>query len=144
MGLDRQTGTASGRAVAEQAAIVKRFDNPERVLVLDKGRLEVITVGGKAIGKGSYAPGWRWSRCVTVPASARGRPLEQVGVVLTGRSKVLLPDEGEIDLTPGAFFHISGEYDQWVVGYRPCEILYVSGVEDLVRQVHRGEAPPPP
>src|SRR5256885_9982629 len=31
------------------------------------------------------------------------------------------------DLTPGDFFHVATEYDSWVVGYRPCEVLYVSG-----------------
>jgi hypothetical protein len=36
---------------------------------------------------------------------------------------------------PGDFFHIESEYDSWVVGYRPCEVLYVSGVEALVRRV---------
>jgi hypothetical protein len=35
---------------------------------------------------------------------------------------------------PGDFFHIASEYDSWV-GYRACEVLYLSGVEALVRRV---------
>ena len=62
MELRRQNGYASATAVAEPTAI-KRFDRPEQLLVFDSGRLEVITVAGRTIGKGSYAPGWRWSRC---------------------------------------------------------------------------------
>jgi len=137
MGSERQAANFPGRATPDATSIVKRFDNPERVLVLDQGRLEVITVGGKTLGKGSYAPGWKWSLCATAPAlSGRGMP-EHVGVVLSGRAKVLIHDGSEIELTPGGFFHITSEDDAWVVGYRPCEILYLSGVEALIKQLHR-------
>jgi hypothetical protein len=107
------------------------------VLVLEQGRLEVISVGGRFIGKGSYLPGWRWSLCGTAPLpSGRGMP-DHVGVVLTGRAKVLVHDGTEIELTPGDFFHLTTEDDAWVVGYRPCEILYLTGVEALIKQLHR-------
>jgi len=139
MGPERQTAHPSGPAAADAASIVKRFDNPEKVLMFDQGRLEMITVGGRAIGKGSYAPGWRWSRCATSSAPAGARLPEHVGVVLTGRAKVLIHEGSEIDLNPGDFFHITAEDDEWVVGYRPCEILYLSGVEALIHQLHRTE-----
>ena len=69
MNLKRQVASSSGRPESGVKLIVKRFDAPEKVLVLDKGRLELITVGGMIIGKGSYSPGWRWSHAA--PASAR-------------------------------------------------------------------------
>lgn len=124
-------------AARDDRAIVKRFDDPERVLVFEQGRFEVITLAGRAIGKGSYSPGWRWSRSVAGPA--RSRLPEHAGVVLSGRAKVQMHDGQEVDLIPGDFFHITTEQDEWVVGYRPCEILYLSGVETLIRQVHRPE-----
>jgi len=139
MGAERQAAHVSDRAASDTTSVVKRFDTPEKALVFEKGRLEVITVGGRAIGKGSYLPGWRWSHCVTAPAAARSELPEQVGVVLTGRAKVLLHDGREIELNPGDFFHITAEDDEWVIGYRPCEILYLSGVEAMIRQVHRQE-----
>jgi len=137
MGPDRQAAYPLGRTASATTPIVKRFDNPEKVLVFDQGRLELITLCGRAIGKGSYSPGWRWSRCATVTAQARGGLPELVGVVLAGRAKVLIHDGSEIDLNPGDFFHITAEDDEWVVGYRPCEILYLSGVEALIEQLHR-------
>ncbi len=139
MGSDRQAAILSGRAASDASSIVRRFDTPDKVLVFDRGRLEVITVGGRTIGKGSYSPGWRWSRCAPAPAAARGGLPEHVGVVLTGRAKILIREGSEIDLTPGDFFHVTTEQDAWVVGYRPCEILYLSGVEALIKQVHRQE-----
>ena len=138
MGPERQAAHSFGRATVD-TSIVKRFDNPEKVLVFDQGRLELITVGGRAIGKGSYSPGWRWSRCAAAPTPVRGGLPEHVGVVLTGRAKVLIHEGTEIDLYPGDFFHITAEDDEWVVGYRPCEILYLSGVEALIKELHRPE-----
>ena len=133
---DRQM-QASARAEVDVAGIVKRFDHPEKVLVLEKGRLEVITVGGKTLGRGSFAPGWRWSHAPTAVARPGDRPPEHIGVVLSGRAKVSVDEGREVDLTPGDFFHISSEYDSWVVGYRPCEVLYLSGIEALVHRMER-------
>jgi Cupin domain len=137
MALDRQTGSAAATASAGLAPIVKRFDRPERMFVFDSGRLEVITVDGQAIGKGSFAPGWRWSRCA--PRGSPGavpRP-EPVGVVLSGHARVACGDGSELELQPGDCFHtaITTEHDEWVVGPRPCEILYLRGVETLIRQL---------
>jgi hypothetical protein len=109
---------------------------PERLLAFDHGRLELITVGGKLVGKGSYAPGWRLSQTAMAQRRAGDAPPEHVGVVLSGRAKVLI-GEREIDLTPGDFFHVSSEYDAWVVGYRPCEVLYLSGIEVMVDRLSR-------
>jgi quercetin dioxygenase-like cupin family protein len=58
-------------------------------------------------------------------------------VVLSGRAKILTDQGQEVDLTPGDFFHVASDYDSWVVGYRPCQVLYLSGVETLVRRLHR-------
>ncbi len=138
MELRRQNGNASGAVTADPTTGIKRFDRPEQLLVFDSGRLEVITVGGKTIAKGSYAPGWRWSRCVAPSGAARGDPTEAVGVVLSGQARLQLHVGSEVDLNPGDFFHtvVGNGHDEWVVGQRPCEILYLSGVEALIRRLH--------
>jgi mannose-6-phosphate isomerase-like protein (cupin superfamily) len=137
MALDRQTGSAAAAASAGLAPVVKRFDRPERMLVFDSGRLEVITVDGQAIGKGSYAPGWRWSRCTVRGSPALGLHPEALGVVLSGHARVACGDGMELDLQPGDCFlaALTTEHDEWVVGPRPCEILYLRGVETLIRQL---------
>lgn len=111
--------------------MLRRFDVPDSIVTFDQGRLEVITVDGMVIGRGSYAPGWRWSHTAQAAVPGEARP-DYVGVVLSGRAKVVIADGEEIDLTPGDFFHIGAEFDGWVVGQRPCEILYIKGVEQLM------------
>ena len=119
---------------------LRRFDVPDRIVTFNQGRLEVITVDGMVIGRGSYAPGWRWSDTAQAAAPGEPRP-DLVGVVLSGRAKVVIVGAEEIDLTPGDFFHISTEFDGWVVGQRPCEILHIKGVEQLIDRLDREEKP---
>ena len=140
MVLDRQTAVAPPLSPRRSGptTMVKRFDRPERMFVFDSGRLEVVTVAGRTIAKGSFAPGWRWSRCAlhdAAPPGDRGGP---VGVVLSGSARMAMEDGSEIELKPGDLFHapITPEHDAWVVGPRPCEILYLDGIETLICRLH--------
>ena len=42
-------------------AILKRFDNPDETREFEKGRFEVVRVGGMTLGRATYQPGWGWS-----------------------------------------------------------------------------------
>ncbi|HEY6061040.1 MAG TPA: hypothetical protein VIV10_10675 [Gemmatimonadales bacterium] len=137
MSVDRSTA-APRHPQTDPAITVKRFDAPESVLVLDQGRLELVTIGGRLVGKGSYAPGWRLSNTLVPPRRVGAGPGEQTGVVLSGRAKIRGPGGVDIDLTPGDFFHVAADYECWVVGYRPCEILYFDGMEALLDRM-RGD-----
>ncbi len=135
MTLDRPRGGASAVPFVSPC-IIKRFDAPEQVLAFDNGRLEVIAIGDRLIGKGSYGAGWRWSVAAN-KAFLGDRSLDYVGIVLSGRAKVAI-GEHEFDLTPGDFFHVASELDLWVIGTRPCEVLYISGVEGLMNRFRHG------
>jgi hypothetical protein len=122
-----------GNPVATEAGPdVKRFERPEHTLAFEHGRLEAITMGGRLIGKGSFGPGWKWSQ-----AAPGQRVPAHVGVVLSGRAKAHHSEGHETDLLPGDFFHLTTATDVSVVGYRPCEILYLSGVEEMIHALHR-------
>lgn len=131
-----QARRASDSALPDGPTGIKRFEQPEAVMALDRGRLEVLTVGGKTVGMGSYAPGWKWSRCSGPPLEADGA-VESVAVVLSGRVRTRVHEGREVELRPGDFFHfvLTAEYDAWVIGNRPCEVLYLSGVEAMIRML---------
>src|SRR5215510_6783001 len=134
MTLDRPRGAPSA-AQLDSSSVIKRFDAPEHVLAFENGRFEVIAVGDHFIGKGSYGAGWRWS--VAANSTSLGdRSLDHVGVVLSGRAKLAVGGK-EFDLTPGDFFRVTSELDLWVIGARPCEVLYISGVEGLMNRFRR-------
>ena len=137
LNIDRQAASSVPGKAPDRSSVAKRFDAPERVLAFDQGRLELITVGGHLIGKGSCPPGWRWSQVVRVGHRPGGH-VEVVGVVLSGRAKTTTAEAGEVDLMPGDFFFMTGDQEAWVVGLRPCEILYLSGTETLIDQIRSG------
>ncbi|MEW6738241.1 MAG: cupin domain-containing protein [Acidobacteriota bacterium] len=103
--------------------ILKRFENPDEVRVFEKGKFEIVTIGGMTIGKATYQPGWKWSEHVGPNA---GKPLcevEHVGMVISGTATAAMKDGKVIELTAGSIFYIPPvPHDSWVVG----EELYVS------------------
>jgi nitroreductase len=40
--------------------ILKRFEKPDETRVFQKGKLELVVLGGMTIGRASYEPGWKW------------------------------------------------------------------------------------
>jgi hypothetical protein len=58
----------------QTAVILKRFEAPDEVRVLEKGRFELVHLGGMTIGRATYEPGWKWSEHVgpRVGAAAAG------------------------------------------------------------------------
>lgn len=83
-------GSSSTNTDAEETA--------ERV----RGLLQVIEIGGMALGRAEYEPGWLWSR--DVAGDETGETLCQashVGIVLQGENKVTMAD-GTVRLHPPA------------------------------------------
>ena len=66
--------------------ILKRFENPDEVRLFEKGRFEIIGIGGMTIGKATYEPGWRWSQHVSPTAGTLFCEVEHVGMVISGRA----------------------------------------------------------
>src|SRR5437660_898398 len=44
--------------------ILKRFEQPDEIRTFEKGRFEVVRLGGMTIGRATYEPGWKWSEHV--------------------------------------------------------------------------------
>jgi len=44
--------------------MLKRFDHPDEVRHFEKGKFEIVNLGGMTLGRASYEPGWKWSEHV--------------------------------------------------------------------------------
>ena len=51
--------------------ILKRFERPDEIMTFEKGKFEIVHVGGMTIGRASYEPGWRWSDHISRKPRAR-------------------------------------------------------------------------
>jgi quercetin dioxygenase-like cupin family protein len=113
--------------------VIRRFEQPDEVRRMPKGRFELVHLGGLTIGRATYEPGWRWSEHVgpTVGASRCG--VEHVGLVLAGRATVAFEDR-VLELRPGELFHVPPvPHDSWVVGDEPYVSLHFLGAERYAR-----------
>lgn len=68
--------------------ILKSFENPDEVRVMQKGRFEFVHVGGMTTGRATYEPGWNSSEHVAPNVGATRCSVEHVGLVLSGTAAV--------------------------------------------------------
>lgn len=110
--------------------ILKRFDHPDEVREMPLGRFELITLGGRTIGRATYQPGWRWSEHVG-PALGQARcAVEHVGLVISGTATAAFEDGRVVELRAGEAFYIPpSPHDSWVVGDEPYVSLHLVGAQ---------------
>ena len=128
--------------MTDLGVILKRFDDPDEVRAMTRGRLELVRVGEMTIGRATYQPGWRWSVDVGPSAGAQRCDVEHVGLVLEGTAAVGFDDGRVIELTAGSLFHVpSVPHDSWVVGTRQYVSLHFMGAERYAKPAGAGPAP---
>ena len=110
--------------------LIKRFEQPDEIRAFEKGRLEIVRIGGLTLGRASYEPGWKWSVHVAPTAGTKLCGVGHVGMVLSGRAVAAFEDGRVVDLVAGAVFSIPPvPHDSWVVGDEPYVSLHLVGAE---------------
>ncbi len=114
--------------------ILKRFETPDETRTFEKGRFDVVHIGGMTIGRATYEPGWKWSEHVGPLAGSALCELEHVGMVVSGRATAAMQDGEVIELAPGCLFHIPpAPHDSWVIGDEPYVSLHFLGADRYAR-----------
>lgn len=110
--------------------ILKRFEAPDETRVFEKGRFDIVKIGGMTIGRASYEPGWKWSEHVSPLAGTDLCEVEHVGIVISGRAMAAMKDGTHIELTAGSLFYIPPiPHDSWVIGDESYVSLHFLGAE---------------
>ena len=113
--------------------ILRRFEQPDEVREMVKGRFELVRIGGLTIGRATYQPGWKWSEHVGPTVGASRCAVEHVGLVLSGVATVAFEDR-VLELPQGQLFYIPPvPHDSWVVGDEPYVSLHFLGAERYAR-----------
>jgi quercetin dioxygenase-like cupin family protein len=113
--------------------ILRRFEQPDEVREMVKGRFELVRIGGLTIGRATYQPGWKWSEHVGPTVGAARCSVEHVGLVLAGVATVAF--EGRvIEMRAGDLFHVPAvPHDSWVVGDEHYVSLHFLGADQYAR-----------
>jgi quercetin dioxygenase-like cupin family protein len=114
--------------------ILKRFETPDETRILQKGRFEVVRIGGMTIGRATYEPGWRWSEHVGPGVGSTRCSVEHVGLVVSGRATAAFDDGSVFELRAGDLFYIPPmPHDSWVIGDEPYVSLHFLGADHYAK-----------
>jgi Cupin domain. len=114
--------------------ILKRFESPDETRHFEKGKFEIVRIGGLTIGRASYEPGWKWSEHVSPVAGTALCGVEHVGLVLSGRATAAIQDSEVVELTPGTLFYVPPvPHDSWVIGDDVYVSLHFLGGDEYAR-----------
>jgi quercetin dioxygenase-like cupin family protein len=114
--------------------ILKRFEQPDEVRTFEKGKFELVHIGGMTIGRATYQPGWKWSEHVGRTLGAKSCAVEHVGMVVSGRATAAMDDGRVIELKTGDVFYIASGHDSWVVGDEPYVSLHLMGASQYAQK----------
>ena len=124
------TDVATAMSAAGVEVILKRFEQPDEVRVMAKGKFEIVRLGGMAIGRATYEPGWKWSEHVGAALGKSRCTVEHVGMVVSGSATAAFDDGRVVELRVGELFHVPAvPHDSWVVGDEPYVSIHFLGAD---------------
>src|SRR5918994_397159 len=108
--------------------LLKSFDAPDETRAFEKGKLEIVRIGGMTLGRATYEPGWKWSQHVSPIAGTEFCEVEHVAMVLSGTAVAAMIGGTEVELTAGTVFYVPPvAHDSRVVGNEPYVSLHFMG-----------------
>ena len=113
---------------------VKSFSNPDEVRTFDKGKLELIKVGGALIGRATFQPGWRWSESVKPVAKTESCEAPHFQYQVSGTIRIKMDDGTERDVKAGEVALVPTGHDAWVVGNESVVVVDFQGMADYAKE----------
>jgi hypothetical protein len=112
------------------AEIKKRaFSVPDEKRSFDKGRLELVTLGGVTFGRATFQPGWKWSSSIKPLVHTKSCKASHLQYHVSGRIRVRLENGTEDEFGPGEVSLLPPGHDAWVVGNEPAVVIDLSGMQ---------------
>ena len=111
----------------------KNFNISDEVRTFDKGRLEIINIGGRTIGRATFQPGWRWSKSVKPLANTKSCEAPHFQYHVSGTIRVKMDDGTERDFKAGDVSFLAAGHDAWVIGDEPAVVVDFQGMVDYAK-----------
>ena len=109
------------------AAERRDLNAPDEVRKFEKGRLELVHMGGGTVGRLILEPGWKWSEHVKPIAGTQLCEAPHFQYHVSGRLHVVMADGTELEAGPGEITALPSGHDAWVVGDEPVVLVDWSG-----------------
>jgi hypothetical protein len=94
----------------------RNFDSPDETRTPDKTRVDVVHLGGTTAARFAMEPGWSWAACVKPVAGTESCQHRHLGVVQSGRMRVIHDDGTELEIGPGDAYVIEPGHNAEILG----------------------------
>lgn len=111
----------------------KNLAKPDELRTFDKGKVELITLGGVNFGRAILQPGWKWSTCVKPIAKTKSCEAPHLQYHISGRLVVVMDDGSQMEFGPGDVSLIPPGHDAWVAGNEPVVLIDISGMGEFAK-----------
>ena len=113
---------------------IKNLNKPEEVRTFEKGKVELVNVGGIMIGRATFEPGWRWSKHVKPLAKTKSCEAPHFQYQVSGTMHVVMDNGMEKDIKAGEVSSLPMGHDAWVVGDEPVVVVDFQGMVDYAKK----------
>jgi hypothetical protein len=113
---------------------VKSLNTPDEVRTFDKGKVEIINVGGRMVGRATFMPGWKWSESLKPLAKTKSCEAPHFQYHLSGTLRIKTDDGAEKECKAGDVSMLGAGHDAWVVGNEPVVVVDFQGMIDYAKQ----------
>jgi len=114
--------------------IVKSLNAPEETRKFEKGKVELVTIDGKTIGRATFEPGWKWSAHVKPIVKTEWCEAPHFQYQISGVMHVVMADGTERDIQAGELAWLPSGHDAWVVGNEPVVVVDFQGMVDYAKE----------
>ena len=112
---------------------VKSLNSPEETRDFDRGKLDLVKIGGAMVGRAVFQPGWKWSESLKPIAKTKSCEAPHFQYHVSGTIRVRMDDGSERDLKPGDVSLLPPGHDAWVVGDEPVVVVDFQGMRDYAK-----------
>ena len=121
--------------MAKKAGLeVKSLNTPDEVRTFDKGKIEIINIEGRTVGRATFQPGWKWSLSVKPLVNTKSCEAPHFQYHVSGTLRIKSDDGTEKDCKAGDVSMLGAGHDAWVVGNEPVVIVDFQGMVDYAKK----------
>jgi hypothetical protein len=113
---------------------VKSLDEADEIREFKNGKLELVTIAGRTVGRGVFQPGWKWSNDVKPLAKTKSCEAPHFQYQISGRLQIVMDDGSKFVTKPGDVTNIPSGHDAWVIGDEPAVVVDFQGFVDYAKK----------
>ena len=115
-------------------AELKDFASPDETRTFEKGKVDLVQIGGGVVGRLTLEPGWRWSMHVKPIARTEWCEAPHFQYQVSGYLHVVMSDGRAFDTGPGQVSALPQGHDAWVVGNEPVVLIDWAGASNYAQK----------